>query len=81
MGRGSSLGSVGIGQGETFKREEIQTGYKEKVFYCKYGEALEQVAQRGGGCPISEDTQSQAGQGFQQPSVTVGVPIQGSWAR
>ena len=25
------------------KREEIQTGYKEKVFYNKGGEALEQV--------------------------------------
>ena len=36
-------------------------GCKEAVFYNKCGEALEQVAQRGGGCPIPGDTKGQAG--------------------
>ena len=42
---------------------EIQVGCKEDVFYNKGGEALAQVAQRAGGCPIPGDTQGQAGQG------------------
>ena len=45
------------------KREEIQIAYKKIAFYCKGGEALAQVAQRGGGCPIPGDTQGQAGRG------------------
>ncbi len=36
-------------------------GCKEEVFYNKGGEALAQVAQRGGGCPIPGDSQGQAG--------------------
>ena len=37
------------------------------------GEALEQVAQRGGECPIPEDIQ--AGGGSEQPGATVNVPV------
>jgi len=33
-------------------RGETDIGYKEEVFYGECGEALEQVAQSGGGCPI-----------------------------
>jgi len=44
------------------------------VFYSTGGEALEQVAQRGGGCPILGDTQGQAGWGSEQPDVAAGVP-------
>ena len=44
-------------------RGEISTGYKEKVFYDKGGEALKQVAQRGGGCPVPADTQGHAAGG------------------
>ena len=43
------------------KRGEIQIGYKEKVFNSEGGEALKQVAQRGGGCRIPGDIQGQAG--------------------
>ena len=43
------------------RRGEIWTGYKEDVFYSKGCEALTQVAQRGGGCPIPGDIQGQAG--------------------
>ena len=38
-------------------------GHNEEVFYSKGGEALEQVAQRDGGCPITGDNQHQAGAG------------------
>ena len=37
------------------KRGEIQLEYEEEVVYSKGGEALEQVAPRGGGCPILGD--------------------------
>jgi len=45
------------------QREEIYIGYKEEGFYNKGGEELEQVARRGGGCPIPGNTQGQAGRG------------------
>ena len=38
---------------------------KEEIFYCKGGEALEQVAQRSCGCPFLESVQGQAGWGYQ----------------
>ena len=55
----------------------------EQVCYNKSGEALEQVVQRGGGCPIPGDTEGQAGWGSKQPGRAVGVPIhcRGGWAR
>ena len=40
------------------KRSEIWIGY-EDVFYNKGGEALAQIAQRDGGCPIPRDIQGQ----------------------
>ena len=36
---------------------------RKKVFYSEGGEALEQAAQRGGGCPVPGDTQGEAGPG------------------
>ena len=47
------------------------TGYKEKVFNSEGGEALEQIAQRCGGCPIHGDFQGKAGPGPGQPDVAV----------
>jgi len=47
------------------------TGYKEKVFYNEVGEVLDQVAQRGGRCPIPGNIQSQAGLGSEQPDLVV----------
>ena len=38
-------------------------GHKKKVFYSKGGEALAQVSQRGGGCPMPGYIQDQAGWG------------------
>ena len=43
--------------------------------YVKGGDALEQVAQKGGECPIPGDIQGQAGGSFEQPDVAVNVPI------
>ena len=45
------------------ERGQIQTGYKEEVFYTKSSEAWELVAQKGGGCHVSGDIQSQSGLG------------------
>ena len=45
------------------------------IFYDKSNEALEQVAQRGGGCYVSGDIQGQAGWGSEQPDLPVGVPV------
>jgi len=44
-------------------KEDIQTGYKEEVFYSKGGEALAQVIQIDGEYPVSGDTQGQSGWG------------------
>ena len=40
-------------------------------------EALEQVAQRGCGCPIPGSVQGQVGWGFEQPGLVEGVPAHG----
>ena len=48
---------------------------RKKFFYNKGGEALEQVAQRGDGCPVPEDTRGQAGWGSEQSDIAVGFPV------
>ena len=56
--------------------------YKEKVFYSESGEALAQVAQRGGGCPIPKDTQHQARWGSEHlMELWVSLFIAGEWNR
>ena len=45
-----------------------------KQYFMMSAEARAQVAQRDGGCPIPGDIQCQAGQGSEQPDLTVGVP-------
>ena len=42
--------------------------------YSKGSEALAQVAQRSGACPVPGDTKGQAGQGSEQPDLAAGVP-------
>ena len=53
------------------------------MFYNKSGEALAQVAQRGGECPVPGDAQGQAGWGSEQPDPAVDIPVEheGSWTR
>lgn len=41
----------------------------ENAFYNSGGEAVKQVAQRGGGCPLLGDTQGQAAQCSEQPDL------------
>ena len=50
---------------------DIRTGF----FYDEGGEALQEAAKRGAGCPIPGDTQGQAGRGSEQPDLAVGVPV------
>lgn len=50
---------------------------KGKSFYSDNVEALEWVAQRGGGRPMPGDIQGQAGRRSEHPEVAVGVPIYG----
>ena len=48
---------------------------KKMFFYSKDGEALEQIAQRDGGCPIPADIQGQAGPGSEHPNLAAHVPV------
>ena len=45
------------------------------MFYSEGGEALGQVAQRCGGCPIPGDIHDQDGQGSGQLDLAVVVPV------
>ena len=47
----------------------------KELFYNNNGEALEQAAKRGCGCPILGDIQDQAEQGSEQPDLAVGVAV------
>ena len=55
----------------------MYTGYKEEILYCEGGEALTQVAQESGGCPLPGSVQGQAGRGFEQSGLVEGVPASG----
>ena len=48
---------------------------KEEVFYNEGGEALGQVAQRGGRYLVPGDIQGEAGPGSEQPDLAVDVPV------
>jgi len=52
-------------------------GYKKDIFYNEGGEALEQIAQRGGRCPIAGNIQCQVGLGFEHPDLVEDVPAHG----
>lgn len=55
--------------------EKIQTGYEEKGLYDKSGEALIQVAQRYGGCPVPGDFQGTPASGPGQPDLAADIPF------
>ena len=46
----------------------------QQFFHTEGGDALEQVAQEGCGCPIPGGIQGQAGCGSGQPGLVVGDP-------
>jgi len=48
--------------------------YKKEILYCEGGEALEQVAQRGGKCPSPGNVQGQAGWGSEKFDLVEDVP-------
>jgi len=50
-------------QGKWLQTRRGQPSYKEEVFYSKGDEAVAEVAQRGGKCPVPGDIQGQAGPG------------------
>jgi len=61
---------------------ELSFGNKEEVSYHKDSEAVAQVAQRGGGCPVPVDTSGQAEWGSEHLiSCRCPCSVQGSWAR
>lgn len=53
----------------------IQTRGKDAFFHGEGAEALAQVAQRGGGCPISGNIQYQVGQASEQPGLVGEIPV------
>ena len=52
----------------------IFTHFSHSFFHPEGGDALEQVAQGGCGCPIPGGIQGQAGCGSGQPDLVVGDP-------
>jgi len=56
-----------LGNAHSFTQDPL----KEKIFYSEGGEALEQVAQCCGWCPIPGDFQGEAGSGPSQPDRAV----------
>ena len=61
--------------GFKLKEERFRLDMRKMFFYSKGSEALEQVAQRGGRCPVSGDILGQAGWGSEQPDLAVGIPV------
>jgi len=62
-------------RGNIFKLNEgrFRPDIRKKFFYNECGEALELVAQRGSGSPISGNIQGQVGQGSEQPGLVEDV--------
>lgn len=54
---------------------KFHVNMRKNLLYCDGEGALEQAAQRGGACPIPEDTHGQVGQGSECPDVAVGVSV------
>jgi len=56
------------------KRVDFQI---KEILYCEGGEALEQVAKTGCGCPLPRSVQGQVGWSSEQPGLAEDVPARG----
>ena len=62
--------------GFRLKEERFRLNIRKSFFfYSKSGETLEQVTQKGGGCPIPGDIRGQDGWGSEHPDLAVDVPV------
>ena len=66
-----------LGGGEVPELYWMLVKHFRTFLHYEGGEALEQIARRGCGCPLPGSVQGQAGWGFEQPDLVEGVPAHG----